>query len=108
MTLLLFPSDPLTHRLDPLPAKCQCGAKTGTLRFSSGAVVGLTCAECGKPLAPNAVRTLPLRKPCPCGAPLGAPGFIAPLGPHQSLYCLSCGAWNWHVSRADLATGERA
>lgn len=51
----------------------------------------------------DGVRTLPLRKQCSCGATVGAPGFIAPLGPHQSLYCLNCGAWNWHVARADLA-----
>ena len=100
--LSLMPPEPLTRTIDPLPRACPCGSTRGTFLFLGGAVVGLTCAECGKPLAPDAVRLLPLRKPCQCGAALGAPGFIAPLGPHQSLYCLSCGAWNWHVARADL------
>jgi len=102
--LSILALEPLTHAINPLPAKCQCGAVTGTFRFLAGTVVGLTCDGCGKRLAPNAVRLYPLRKPCTCGAALGALGFVAPLGPHQSLYCLACGAWNWHVSRADLAT----
>ena len=103
MQLSFIAPEPLSRTIDHLPAKCQCGSQTGTFLFLGGNVVGLLCAECGKRLAPDAVRTLPLRKPCACGAGLGSSGFIAPLGPHQSLYCLSCGAWNWHVARADLA-----
>ena len=106
--LSLMPPEPLTHPIDPLPHACPCGSMRGTFAFLGGNVVGLTCSGCSATLAPNAVRLLPLRKPCPCGAPLGGPGFIAPLGPHQSLYCLACGAWNWHVAKAELASGERA
>ena len=103
VTLLLFPSEHLTHVFDPMPRKCQCGSTTGTLLFREGRMISIQCQGCKSRHAATLVRTLPLRKPCPCGATLGSPGFIAPLGPHQSLYCLSCGAWNWHVARADLA-----
>ena len=81
MQLSILAPEPLTHTINPLPAKCQCGSRSGTFHFLGGNVVGLTCAECGKRLAPDAVRILPLRKPCACGAKLGSPGFIAPLGP---------------------------
>lgn len=47
--------EPLSRTIDPLPAKCQCGSKTGTFLFLGGNVVGLLCAECGKRLAPDGV-----------------------------------------------------
>lgn len=97
------PAHPMGRRIEPLPAPCACGSTAGIVHFAAGKVLRLTCVSCSAKLDAAAIRRLPLRKPCACGAALGSPGFIAPLGPHQSLYCLSCGAWNWHVARADLA-----
>lgn len=104
MNQLSFIDEPAQSRpIDPLPRSCACGSRVGVLASQGGAIVSLTCAPCGVNLDASAIRRFPLHKPCACGAALGSPGFIAPLGPHQGLYCLSCGAWNWHVSRADLA-----
>ena len=109
MNQLSFIDEPAQSRpVDPLPRSCSCGSRAGVLAFQGGAIISLTCSPCGAKLDAAVIRRMPLRKPCACGAALSAPGSIAPLGPHQSLYCLSCGAWNWHVARADLATGERA